>query len=61
LLCLWAAEIERARGVIALALALVILNGSPPLPDALMLTISIVTQIIVLGLAVWFIVRPRLV
>ncbi len=59
LLCLWATEVERTRGVVALALAFMILNGMPPTPAPVMLTISIVTQIVMLGLAIWFIVRPR--
>ena len=42
-----------------LALVALPLIGLPPLPDAPALVISIIIQLQVLGVLVWFIVRPR--
>ncbi|MFV8752627.1 glycosyltransferase family 87 protein [Nannocystaceae bacterium ST9] len=59
LLSLWAAEIERARGVVGLAFVVLVLNGVPPLPsEVVTLVISIAMQMILLGVVVWFVVRP---
>jgi hypothetical protein len=58
LLSWWAAEIERRRGVVALALVSLLMLGVPPLPDVALLLVSIVTQTVLLAVVVWFIVRP---
>ena len=58
LLSLWAAELRRPPGAVALALAFVLLCVTPPLPDAGLLLFSMVQQALLLALVVWFIVRP---
>lgn len=57
LLSLWAAEVHRARGVVLLVVGFLLVGGTPPMPDAPMLIVSLVAQTVLLGLVAWFIVR----
>ncbi|PRQ09116.1 glycosyltransferase family 87 protein [Enhygromyxa salina] len=59
LLSLWAAEVRGARGVVAIVVGFVLLLGVPPMPAVAMVSVSMVQQLALLGLVVWFIVRPR--
>jgi hypothetical protein len=58
LLSVWSGEVRRVRGAVALGLALAVMIAAPPTSDMGLLIVSLVQQTVLLGLVVWFIVRP---
>ncbi|PRP90215.1 hypothetical protein ENSA5_66760 [Enhygromyxa salina] len=59
LLSLWAAEVRGLRSLVLIVAGFVLLLGLPPMPMVAMLSVSLVQQLALLGLVVWFIVRPH--
>lgn len=59
LLSLWAAEVEHKRQAAALAVVFVILLGTPPGPLLMMVIVSLIQQVTVLAVLVYFVLRPH--
>jgi hypothetical protein len=60
LLSLWAAEVEHKREAVALALVFVLMLGTLPGPLLMMVIISLLNQVAVLAVLVFFVLRPYL-
>lgn len=59
LLSLWVAEVEHKRQAVALVVVFLLMLGAPPVNVTAMMIVSLINQTVLLGLVVWFVVRPK--
>jgi hypothetical protein len=55
---LWVAEVERGRQAAALALVVLLMLGIPLESVPAMVTLGLISQAVLLGMVVWFLLRP---